>query len=79
MGRTKFPRETHYGVPQLFLLIGSKFAGHFILEEHAGDNELNLAQVAFLLSYANQSAFSNAFRRTTGHTPRDFRGTEMSA
>ena len=35
--------------------------------------ELNLTQIAFLLGYANQSAFSAAFKRTTGRTPREVR------
>ena len=35
--------------------------------------ELSLTQIAFLLGYANQSAFSAAFKRTTGHTPREIR------
>jgi len=32
--------------------------------------ELNLTQIAFLLGYSNQSAFSTAFKRMTGQTPR---------
>ena len=35
--------------------------------------ELSLTQIAFLLGYANQSAFSAAFKRTTGSTPREIR------
>lgn len=35
--------------------------------------ELSLTEVAFLLGYANLSAFSAAFKRKTGHTPRDAR------
>ena len=37
------------------------------------DPELTLAQVAYLLGYADQSAFSNSFRRWTGQSPRRFR------
>ncbi len=37
------------------------------------DPELSLAQIAYLLGYGDQSAFSNAFRRWTGHSPRRFR------
>lgn len=35
--------------------------------------ELSLTQIAFLLGYSNQSAFSVAFKRTTGLTPRKMR------
>jgi AraC-like DNA-binding protein len=35
--------------------------------------ELSLAQIAYLLGYAEQSAFTNAFRRWTGRSPRRFR------
>ena len=37
------------------------------------DDELSLAEIAFLLGYADQSAFTHAFRRWTGDTPRRFR------
>lgn len=52
---------------------------HDLALKYLRNNELNLAQVAFLLGYANQSAFSTAFRRTTGHTPRDFRDSRIGA
>lgn len=37
------------------------------------DPTISLAQIAFLLGYADQSAFSNAFRRWTGRSPSRFR------
>lgn len=37
------------------------------------DPDLDLAQIAELLGYAEQSAFTNAFRRWTGQPPRRFR------
>lgn len=37
------------------------------------DPATSLAQIAFLLGYADQSAFSNAFRRWTGQSPSRFR------
>ncbi|HRO12075.1 helix-turn-helix transcriptional regulator, partial [Amaricoccus sp.] len=40
---------------------------------YLSDPELSLAQVAYLLGYADQSAFSNSFRRWTGQSPRRFR------
>lgn len=37
------------------------------------DPSISLAQIAFLLGYSDQSAFSNAFRRWTGRSPSRFR------
>jgi AraC-like DNA-binding protein len=38
------------------------------------DPALSIADVSFLLGYAEPSAFFRSFRRWTGKTPRDFRG-----
>ncbi len=38
--------------------------------------ELSLTQIAFLLGYSNQSAFSAAFKRITGLTPTEMRTRE---
>ena len=46
---------------------------HELALKYLREPELNLTQVAFLLGYANQSAFSAAFRRTTGQAPREMR------
>ena len=46
---------------------------HELALKYLRQPELNLTQVAFLLGYANQSAFSAAFKRTTGQTPREKR------
>jgi AraC-like DNA-binding protein len=40
---------------------------------YLADPELSLSQIAYLLGYAEQSAFTNAFRRWTGRPPRRFR------
>ena len=40
---------------------------------YLADPELSLAQIAYLLGYAEQSAFTSAFRRWTGRSPRRFR------
>lgn len=40
---------------------------------YLGDPAFSLAQIAYLLGYADQSAFSNAFRRWTGQSPSRFR------
>ncbi|MGI9483790.1 MAG: helix-turn-helix domain-containing protein [Hyphomicrobiales bacterium] len=40
---------------------------------YISQEELQLIDVAFLLGYANQSAFTNAFKRWTGKTPRQAR------
>ena len=53
---------------------------HELALKYLHQPELNLTQVAFLLGYSNQSAFSAAFKRTTGRPPREMRGTHrMSA
>jgi len=37
---------------------------------------MSLAEIAFLLGYADQSAFNHAFRRWTGDSPLCFRERE---
>ena len=37
------------------------------------DESLSLAEIAFLLGYADQSAFNHAFRKRTGDSPLRFR------
>lgn len=39
------------------------------------DSDLALAEIAFLLGYAGQSSFNDAFKRWTGQTPGQYRGT----
>jgi len=46
---------------------------------YLSDPEISLAQVAYLLGYADQSAFSNSFRRWTGQSPRRFRSERGAA
>jgi len=43
--------------------------------KYVGETDLRLAQIAFLLGYANQPAFNLAFRRWTGQAPTDLRQT----
>jgi AraC-like DNA-binding protein len=40
---------------------------------HVGDQDLDLAEVAFLLGFSQTSAFHRAFRRWTGETPLAYR------
>jgi AraC-like DNA-binding protein len=37
------------------------------------DPDIELAEVAFLLGFSDQSTFSRAFRRWTGHSPSEVR------
>jgi AraC-like DNA-binding protein len=46
---------------------------------YLSDPAISLAQVAYLLGYADQSAFSNSFRRWTGQSPRRFRAERWQA
>ncbi len=49
---------------------------HELALKYISQPELSLTQIAFLLGYSNQSAFSAAFKRTTGLTPREMRTRE---
>jgi AraC-like DNA-binding protein len=44
-----------------------------LAEQHLLDRDLTLAEVAFVVGFADQAAFTNAFRRWTGATPGAFR------
>jgi AraC-like DNA-binding protein len=44
-----------------------------LAEQHLGDPGMSVAEVALLLGYSEQSAFTRAFRRWTGHSPLQFR------
>jgi len=46
---------------------------HDLARKYLGDENLSLTQIAFLLGYSSQSAFSAACRRWTGKTPRELR------
>lgn len=50
-----------------------------IAQDHLADPHLQLADVALLLGYSEQSAFNRAFRRWTGQTPRQCRLGASSA
>jgi AraC-like DNA-binding protein len=45
---------------------------------YLGQEELSFTHIAFLLGYANQSAFSVACRRWTGRSPREIRSKQLS-
>ncbi|MEO1470539.1 MAG: helix-turn-helix transcriptional regulator, partial [Pseudomonadota bacterium] len=40
-----------------------------LAESYLDDTALSLAEIAFLLGYADQSSFTTAFKRWTGATP----------
>lgn len=50
-----------------------------LAEDYLSDPRLQLAEVAQLLGYAEQSAFNHAFKRWTGETPRHYRRRIMKS
>ncbi|MGE0463873.1 MAG: AraC family transcriptional regulator ligand-binding domain-containing protein [Vicinamibacterales bacterium] len=44
-----------------------------LAREYLGDRGLSISEVAYLLGFSEPSAFTRAFRRWTGHSPRAFR------
>ena len=44
-----------------------------LANRHLADKELSISQIAWLLGYQDVSAFTNAYKRWTGHTPRTAR------
>lgn len=44
-----------------------------LAEQHLADHGMGIAEVALLLGYSEQSAFTRAFKRWTGVTPKAFR------
>jgi AraC-like DNA-binding protein len=50
-----------------------------LAEQHLRDGRLSLADVALLLGYSEQSAFTRAFKRWTGHTPTQWREEQAQA
>lgn len=52
---------------------------HQLACDHLADRRLQLAEIAQLLGYSEQSAFTRAFRRWSGQSPRRYRSTLASA
>ena len=50
---------------------------HDLVEKYMKDQKLSLQQIAFLLGYGDQSAFSVAFKRWTGRAPKDIRADNV--
>jgi AraC-like DNA-binding protein len=44
-----------------------------LAERYLGDEDLSISQIAWLLGYREVSAFTHAFKRRTGMTPREMR------
>ena len=47
--------------------------------QYLADHALSISQIAWLLGYQEVSAFTNAFKRWTGRTPRDARSRHQSS
>jgi AraC-like DNA-binding protein len=50
-----------------------------LARRYLGDGDLAISQVAWLLGYQEASAFTHAFKRWTGMTPRDARGVQETS
>ena len=50
-----------------------------LAEMYFKQRNLSLSEIAYLLGYSELSAFSRAFRRWTGHSPRDYRGKNLDS
>jgi len=48
-----------------------------LAQAYLGDPALSISEVAYLIGFSESSAFSRAFRRWTGRTPRVFRREEL--
>ena len=48
-----------------------------LAEMYFKQRNLSLSEIAFLLGYSELSAFSRAFRRWTGHSPREYRSQNL--
>jgi AraC-like DNA-binding protein len=44
-----------------------------LAKRHLADHDLSISKVAWLLGYSDVSAFSSAYKRQTGKTPRAIR------
>lgn len=50
-----------------------------LAETYLKDRSFSLAEIAFLLSFSDQSGFTSAFKRWTGQTPGSYRETHIKA
>jgi AraC-like DNA-binding protein len=50
-----------------------------LAKDYLRDGHLQLTEVAQMLGYSEQSAFNHAFRRWTGHSPRQYRQRKLPA
>ena len=72
MSRTSFALrfKTVVGVAPLAYLLGRRMR---LAERTLRDSDAPLSSVALSLGYTSESAFSNAFKRTTGSAPKRYR------
>lgn len=52
---------------------------HDLAAQYLSDPDLSISRIAWLLGYREVSAFTHAFKRWSGQTPRESRGRAMSA
>ncbi|WP_053572818.1 AraC family transcriptional regulator [Caballeronia cordobensis] len=78
MSRTTFALRfrTTAGVPALTYLAEWRMR---LAERALRDGATPVAGIAESIGYASESAFSNAFKRSTGHSPREYRNAARSS
>jgi AraC-like DNA-binding protein len=50
-----------------------------LAQRHLRDSDLSISQIAWLLGYQEVSAFTHAFKRWTGMTPREMRARDAAS
>jgi AraC-like DNA-binding protein len=74
--RSFYRKLAEYGLCYRALLGDVRFK---LARMYLADSRLSLVEVALLLGYSEQSAFSRAFRKWSGSTPQEYRRSRLSS